>query len=716
MEAFIRALERRHEEGKPLDRHSVASFFVSRVDTEVDKRLEALGRTDLAGPRRASPTPAPPTAPSSAVFDGERFAALREAGCPVQRPLWASTGVKNPPTRRRCTSTASSARDTVNTMPLPTLTRGRARAARSTGATAAEDPTADLDALREAGIDLDDVTDKLLRDGIDAFVVPMAKLLDGIERKREAIVTGRPDDDRGRPAGRARAAGRRPRCARAADEDVVRRIWHRDGTLWAPAGTPEVTDRLGWLTSPRRCSRTPTTLEALRRRGASADGLHRRRAARHGRLEPRARGVPALASATPGGAAPARARLDAAGADRRPSTRRDRPRRRRCSSSPRSPAGRSRRCRSSSTSTRCSATARTSSRSPTRARRSPSSAAGARLPARVRERPRDRRALLGAVVLRARAGRAGRRRRRAPCSRPREVGGVPNCRAHRGQLGPVARARARRAGARRPRQADVRRRRAARARSACGSSSSSPSRPASRAAASCRSPTSRWSTPDAYGADRVFLHLATPRRPTRPRRARSPRSRKAGHPTITVRADGPGRPRADLLPVASSPPRSPAGCWRSTRSTSPTCRRPRTTRSQGARARARRTLDDGDLDELLGGLEPPGYVAILGYLPYSDEIDAAVAPPARGGSSARTASPPRSATARATCTRPASSTRAARPPARFLADRRRLRRRPAESRASRTTFRTLIRAQADGDLQTLRDHGLDAVRVRGPGD
>ena len=49
MEAFVRAMERRHEEGKPLDRHSVASFFVSRVDTEVDKRLEAAGRTDLAG-------------------------------------------------------------------------------------------------------------------------------------------------------------------------------------------------------------------------------------------------------------------------------------------------------------------------------------------------------------------------------------------------------------------------------------------------------------------------------------------------------------------------------------------------------------------------------------------------------------------------------------------------------------------------------------------
>ena len=86
MEAFIRAMERRHEEGSPLDRHSVASFFVSRVDTEVDKRLEAAGRTDLAGPRRARQRARRLPARSASVFDGERFAALREAGLPGPAP------------------------------------------------------------------------------------------------------------------------------------------------------------------------------------------------------------------------------------------------------------------------------------------------------------------------------------------------------------------------------------------------------------------------------------------------------------------------------------------------------------------------------------------------------------------------------------------------------------------------------------------------------
>src|SRR5215213_525286 len=244
MEAFIRAMERRHEEGKPLDRHSVASFFVSRVDTEVDKRLEALGRSDLAGRAGIANARAAYLA-FQRVFEGERFAELRDAGCPVQRPLWASTGVKNPQYPETLYVYGLVAPHTVNTMPLPTLTAA-AREGDVTGATAAEDPTPDLEALREAGIDLDDVTAKLLRDGIDAFVVPMNKLLDGIESKREAIVTGRPGAiEADLPAALEQAIAGRLR--RAIDDDVVHRIWHRDGTLWAPAGTPELTDRLGWL-------------------------------------------------------------------------------------------------------------------------------------------------------------------------------------------------------------------------------------------------------------------------------------------------------------------------------------------------------------------------------------------------------------------------------------------------------------------------------------
>jgi transaldolase/glucose-6-phosphate isomerase len=260
MEAFLSAMERRHAEGKPLDRHSVASFFVSRVDTEVDKRLEAAGRTDLAG-RAGLANARSAYLAFKRVFEGERFAALREAGAPVQRPLWASTGVKNPAYPETMYVYGLVGPDTVNTMPLPTLTAA-AREGELTGATAAEDPAADLDALREAGIDIDDVTAKLLRDGIEAFLVPMAKLLDGIESKREAIVTGRPDAiEADLPAALEQAVAGRLR--RATDDDVVHRIWHRDGTLWAPAGTPEVTDRLGWLDISEKMLENVEDLEAF---------------------------------------------------------------------------------------------------------------------------------------------------------------------------------------------------------------------------------------------------------------------------------------------------------------------------------------------------------------------------------------------------------------------------------------------------------------------
>src|SRR5919204_475424 len=107
--------------GSPdYDVHSVASFFVSRVDTEVDKRLEASGRTELQG------TAAVANARAAYIrfkemFHGERFASLLGAGAHVQRPLWASTGTKNPRYSDVKYIEELVAPETVNTMPLPTL-------------------------------------------------------------------------------------------------------------------------------------------------------------------------------------------------------------------------------------------------------------------------------------------------------------------------------------------------------------------------------------------------------------------------------------------------------------------------------------------------------------------------------------------------------------------------------------------------------------------
>src|SRR4051812_44239293 len=190
-EAYIRGLERRRDDGRSLDVHSVASFFVSRVDSEVDKRLEKLGRTELAG-RAGVLNARAAYARFKEIFQGDRFAELRDAGAPVQRPLWASTGVKSAHYRDTMYVEELAAPETVNTMPMPTLFAAAERA-EIRGATAdapRETIDAELAELRDAGVDIDDVTTKLLHDGVALFVQAMDKLVAGVESRREAVVTG----------------------------------------------------------------------------------------------------------------------------------------------------------------------------------------------------------------------------------------------------------------------------------------------------------------------------------------------------------------------------------------------------------------------------------------------------------------------------------------------------------------------------------------------
>jgi transaldolase len=182
IDAFISAMDRRLADGKELNVHSVASFFVSRVDTEVDKRLDALGNKDLQGKAGLANARAAYKL-FLEIFKGQRFAELDAAGCPVQRPLWASTGTKNEAYSDVLYVDGLAGPETVNTMPMATLHAAADHSEVSTE-TVKIDPSEDLAALAGAGIDLDDVTDKLLKDGIEAFVTPMKKLLAGIETKR----------------------------------------------------------------------------------------------------------------------------------------------------------------------------------------------------------------------------------------------------------------------------------------------------------------------------------------------------------------------------------------------------------------------------------------------------------------------------------------------------------------------------------------------------
>ncbi len=244
-EAYLSALERRHAEGLELNVNSVASFFVSRVDTNVDRRLEQLGRTDLAGTAALANARAAYLR-FKELFSGDRWDALAAVGGAVQRPLWASTGTKNPHYSDTMYVDGLIAPHTVNTMPLATLL---AFADHGTvpGLTGEIDPSGDLNALAAAGIDLDQVTDELLVDGVEQFEEAMNRLLAGIEERRAAVVTGQPSWIHARlPLLLQAPVAERVRVA--VSENVAQRVWRRDASLWGGPGVPEIEDRLGWLT------------------------------------------------------------------------------------------------------------------------------------------------------------------------------------------------------------------------------------------------------------------------------------------------------------------------------------------------------------------------------------------------------------------------------------------------------------------------------------
>ena len=268
-EAFIRGLERRHAEGLSLDVHSVASFFVSRVDTEVDKRLEALGRSDLAGTAALANARAAYQR-FKEIFHSDRFAVLLAAGALYQRPLWASTGTKNPAYSETLYVDNLVAPYTVNTMPMKTLLAVAERGQIEAGS-AERDPGPALEALAQAGIDMSDVTKTLLEQGIAAFVTPMNKLLAGIESARQAVLTGRPEAIAASiPSELAGAIAERVKLA--ASEDVARRVWAKDESLWGGPGVPEIGDRLGWLTiSDSMLERADELVEFAR--AVAADGF-----------------------------------------------------------------------------------------------------------------------------------------------------------------------------------------------------------------------------------------------------------------------------------------------------------------------------------------------------------------------------------------------------------------------------------------------------------
>jgi transaldolase len=189
VEAYIKGLERAVAGGKDVTQvRSVASFFVSRVDTEADKRLEALGNTSLQG-KLAIANAKLAYQHYQEAFSGPRWEFLAGKGAKPQRCLWASTSTKNPDYRDVIYVEELIGLDTVNTMPAETIAafqdHGEVKDTLTKGIDEARQL---LDDLREAGVDYDSVVETLEAEGVQKFADSFDDLLGGIRAKREQLV------------------------------------------------------------------------------------------------------------------------------------------------------------------------------------------------------------------------------------------------------------------------------------------------------------------------------------------------------------------------------------------------------------------------------------------------------------------------------------------------------------------------------------------------
>jgi transaldolase len=193
MEAYIAGLEDFAKAGGDVSKvASVASFFVSRVDVAVDALLEQhvqqdvkalMGKAAIANAKLAYQS-------FKAVFGGDRFAALQAKGARVQRPLWGSTGTKNPAYSDVLYIDSLIGEDTVNTVPPATLTafidHGQAKATLEQDVADSEET---MKALAAAGVSIDQVTDKLLADGVKSFADSFTQLLANVQEKKALLLS-----------------------------------------------------------------------------------------------------------------------------------------------------------------------------------------------------------------------------------------------------------------------------------------------------------------------------------------------------------------------------------------------------------------------------------------------------------------------------------------------------------------------------------------------
>jgi len=246
-QAYIVGLKKRAAESRPIDTiASVASFFVSRVDTAVDQLLHESGNMDLQG-HTAIAQAKLAYAEFTKIFSGHDWEGLSLAGARLQRPLWASTSSKNPAYPDTLYVDALIGRHTVNTLPMDTLHaflhHGTPLALL---ADAMEEASRHMERLDEIGIDIEKITNDLLEKGVKSFADSFDSLIAGISLKTARLRSGRSfflvNTAKYQDAVDKTLEGLR-------EHQVMDRLWDHDHTLWKES-PEEISNRLGWLNSP----------------------------------------------------------------------------------------------------------------------------------------------------------------------------------------------------------------------------------------------------------------------------------------------------------------------------------------------------------------------------------------------------------------------------------------------------------------------------------
>jgi transaldolase/glucose-6-phosphate isomerase len=270
--AFVAGLEKRAAAGQPVDRvASVASVFVSRIDTAIDKLLNEkiaagqpalaplLGKAGIANLKLTYQR-------FKKVFESERFGVLAAKGAHPQRPLWASTGTKNPAYSDLMYVETVVGKHTVNTVPPATLDAllDHGKIVPDTVESGLDDAHATLEGLAKAQISLFDVTTKLQVDGVKSFADSYNAMLEAIEKKQTQLAGGaeRVEIQLGKAE-----AGPDAAIAQLAQDDFLAKLWKHDPAPWSadPHHVEIIKHSLGWLDFPRTVFEAAAELKTFAR-------------------------------------------------------------------------------------------------------------------------------------------------------------------------------------------------------------------------------------------------------------------------------------------------------------------------------------------------------------------------------------------------------------------------------------------------------------------